>query len=185
MPPPHATTGQADLQAAELAKRSIEGERQELAALRDSLRQQQASAAAEAARLAELQQREAALNAREEDVKQQQQRLATAQAQLGDAERRVRAGADSVAEGLVAQARSEADAILQTARDECRHAEAELKALREQLAEGQAALWRREVAAAAAEERAREAAETAQQQQRRASVTSGLLAEKEQMLRSR
>lgn len=47
---------QADLQAAELAKRALEAERQEVGALRDELRKQQAAAAAEAARLAELQQ---------------------------------------------------------------------------------------------------------------------------------
>lgn len=47
---------QADLQAAELAKRSLAAEREELAALREELRRQQAAAAAEAGRLAELQQ---------------------------------------------------------------------------------------------------------------------------------
>ena len=49
-------TQQADLQAAELAKRSLAAEREELAALREELRRQQAAAAAEAGRLAELQQ---------------------------------------------------------------------------------------------------------------------------------
>lgn len=45
---------QADLKAAELAKRGLEAERKELAQLRDALRQQQAQAATEAARLADL-----------------------------------------------------------------------------------------------------------------------------------
>lgn len=47
---------QADLQAAELAKRSLAAEREELSAVREELRRQQAAAAAEAGRLAELQQ---------------------------------------------------------------------------------------------------------------------------------
>ena len=49
-------SSQTDLQAAELAKRGLEAERQELLALREELRQQQAQASAEALRLAELQQ---------------------------------------------------------------------------------------------------------------------------------
>lgn len=49
------TSLQADLKAAELAKRGLEAERKELAQLRDALRQQQTQAATEAARLADLQ----------------------------------------------------------------------------------------------------------------------------------
>ncbi len=55
LPPPSHPSEQADLQAAELAKRSLAAEREELAAVREELRRQQAAAAAEAGRLAELQ----------------------------------------------------------------------------------------------------------------------------------
>lgn len=176
---------QADLQAAELAKRGLESERSELAALRDQLRQQQAAAAAEAARLAELQQREAQLKQREAELEAAEQRLGAQQTALGEAERRVRAGADSVAEGLVVQARAEADAILQAARDECRRAEEELKALREQLAAADGDVRRRELAADAAANEARSAADAAAAERRRAAEASSLIAEKEALLRQR
>lgn len=105
--------------------------------------------------------------------------------ELAEAERRVRSGADAVAEGLVAEARAEADAILAAARDECRRAEADLRALREQVAEGEAAVKRREVAAEQAAAEARGAAEAAAAEQRRAAEAAGLAAEKERLLRSR
>lgn len=130
-------------------------------------------------------QREAALKQREADLAAAESRLAAAQAELGEAERRVRSGADSVAEGLVAQARAEADAILQSARDECRRAEDELRVLREQLADAEAAVKRREVAAEAAADEARRSGEAAAAEQRRAAEVQAILAEKEALLRNR
>lgn len=112
-------------------------------------------------------------------------RLAATQRDLADAERRVRSGADAVAEGLVAEARAEADGVLQAARDECRQAEEELAALRQQLADAEAAVRRREINAEAAASDARSAAEAAAAEQRRAAEASSMLAEKEALLRSR
>ena len=221
---------QTDLQAAELAKRGLEAERQELHALREELRQQQAQASAEALRLAELQQvgagrvlwtlglrccthicryaatkgaeaaaqfaclllfppsalqREAHLKQREGEAIATEQRLAAAQQELAEAERRVRSGADAVADSIVSEARGEADAILAAARDECRRAEAELKALREQLQAAEGQLKRREVAAEQQASEVRSASEAAAAEQRRAAEASGLQAEKEQLLRTR
>ena len=130
-------------------------------------------------------QREAQLREREGELQAGEARLAAAQQQLADAERRVRSGADAVAEGLVADARAEADAILQAARDECRRADADLAALRAQLSDAEAAVRRREVAADAAAGEARSAADAAAAEQRRAAEASSLLAEKETLLRSR
>ena len=175
----------ADLQSAELAKRAVEREREELQQLRVRMQEEAAAQAAEGRRLAELRQREAAVQTREAEATSREGRLVAAQQALADAERRARAGADDVAESIIAEARAEAEALLQQAQAECRRAEGEVRALREEVAASEAAVRRRELAADKQLADARAAAEAVTEEQRRAAEGAGLAGEKERLVRGR